>query len=83
MSGMAVAFFVPTVVFLTVVAPIWIFMHYRSKQKAQGALSEEEREELETLIDRVEGMTGRIETLESILDAETPGWRRRADEAAR
>ncbi len=32
MSGMAVAFFVPTVVFLTVVAPIWIFMHFRSKQ---------------------------------------------------
>ena len=82
MSGMAVAFFVPTVVFLTVVAPIWIFMHYRSKQKAQAALSEEEREELETLIVRVEGMTGRIETLEAILDAETPGWRRRADEAA-
>lgn len=83
MSGMAVAFFVPTVVFLTVVAPIWIFMHYRSKQKAQAALSEDEREELETLTERVEGMTERIETLEAILDAETPGWRRRADEAAR
>ena len=83
MSGMAVAFFVPAVVFLTVVAPIWIFMHYRSKQKAQATLSEEEREELETLIERVEGMTGRIETLEAILDAETPGWRRRSDEAAR
>ncbi|MYK28152.1 MAG: envelope stress response membrane protein PspB [Gammaproteobacteria bacterium] len=80
---MAVAFFVPAVVFLTVVAPIWIFMHYRSKQKAQAALSEEEREELETLIGRVEGMTERIETLEAILDAETPGWRRRTDEAAR
>ena len=83
MSGMAVAFFVPTVVFLTVVAPIWIFMHYRSKQKAQAALSEDEREELETLVERVEGMTARIETLEAILDAETPGWRRRAEEAAR
>jgi len=83
MNGMAVAFFVPAVVFLTVVAPIWIFMHYRSKQKAQAALSEEEREELETLIERIEGMTGRIETLEAILDAETPGWRRRTDEAAR
>ncbi|MDD9961992.1 MAG: envelope stress response membrane protein PspB [Gammaproteobacteria bacterium] len=80
---MAVAFFAPAVVFLTVVAPIWIFMHYRSKQKAQAALSEEEREELETLIERIEAMTGRIETLEAILDAETPGWRRRTDEAAR
>lgn len=83
MSDMAVAFFAPAVVFLTVVAPIWIFMHYRSKQKAQAALSEEEREELETLIERIEAMTGRIETLEAILDAETPGWRRRTDEAAR
>lgn len=78
MDGLVVAFFVPTVVFLTIVAPIWIFMHYRSKQRAQGALSEDERMELEALTSQAERMVERIETLEAILDSETPGWRSRA-----
>lgn len=78
MDGMVVAFFVPTVIFLTFVAPVWIFMHYRSKQRAQGSLSETEREEMVQLQDKAERMVQRIETLESILDSETPGWRKRA-----
>lgn len=77
MDGMVVAFFVPVVVFLTIVAPVWIFMHYRSKQRAQGVLSDAERQELEMLAARAEGMVDRIETLEAILDTETPGWRKR------
>jgi phage shock protein B len=77
MDGMVVAFFVPTVLFLCVVAPTWIFMHYRSKQKIQGALSEEERSELELLVAQAERMSERLETLEAILDSETPGWRGR------
>ncbi len=67
----------PTIIFMVFVAPIWIFMHYRSKQKSQSSLSEAEREELETLAARAERMLERIETLESILDSETPGWRDR------
>lgn len=77
MDGMVVAFFVPVVVFLTFVAPVWIYMHYRSKQKAQGVLSDSERLELETLTAQAEQMVERIETLEAILDSETPGWRKR------
>lgn len=77
MDGIVVAFFVPIVVFLTIVAPVWIFMHYRSKQRAQGALSDAERGELETLAARAEVMVERIETLEAILDSDTPGWRKR------
>lgn len=67
----------PTIIFLVFVAPIWIFMHYRSKQKSQSTLSEDEREALETLAARAERMVERIETLEAILDSETPGWRNR------
>lgn len=77
MDGWMVLFFVPTVIFLTIVAPVWIFMHYRSKQRAQSALSDEERLELETLASHAERMMDRIDTLEAILDAETPGWRKR------
>lgn len=80
MDGIVVAYFVPAVVFLAVVAPIWIFMHYRSKQQAQGALSEDERMELEALAAQAGRMTERIETLEAILDAETPDWRDRMRE---
>ena len=77
MDGIVVAFFVPTVIFLTIVAPVWIFMHYRSKQRAQGSLSEAERLELEALASQAERMAQRIEILEAILEAETPGWRER------
>jgi len=77
MDGMALALMVPTIIFLTIVAPIWIFMHYRSKQRAQSALSDDERAELETLSAQASRMLDRIETLEAILDSETPGWRQR------
>lgn len=76
MDGMVFAF-VPIIVFLAIVAPVWIFMHYRSKQRAQGALTDEERLELDTLSAHAERMVDRIDTLEAILDSETPGWRKR------
>jgi len=77
MSDVVIAFFVPTIVFLVIVAPLWILMHYRSKQRARSELSAEERQLLELLTVRAERMGERIETLESILDDETPGWRAR------
>lgn len=67
----------PAMVFLIFVAPLWIIMHYRSKGRSQGMLTEDERTELERLASSAEEMRERIETLESILDAETPEWRRR------
>ena len=76
MDGMVVAFFVPMVLFMVIVAPTWIWMHYRSKQRAQGALTESERADLETLELQAERMLERIETLEAILDAQTPDWRK-------
>ena len=67
----------PTVLFMLVVAPIWIISHYRAKGRTSAALTEDERVELERLVDAAVGMRERIDTLESILDAETPGWRGR------
>ncbi len=81
MDGNVVLFFVPTVVFIVVVLPFWLFMHYRTKQRAVSALSQAERDDLNLLVGNAERMIERIDTLEAILDAESPGWRKRmADE---
>lgn len=77
MESMVVAFFVPVVIFLAVVAPIWLVLHYRSKRLVHDQLTYDERLELEALAQQAGKMTQRIETLESILDAEAPGWRDR------
>ena len=76
MDGIVVAFFVPAVIFMVFVAPAWLVLHYRSKQQAQSALSETERADLETLALQAERMLERIDTLEAILDAQTPDWRK-------
>jgi len=65
----------PIILFMVVVAPIWIVMHYRSKGAKQGGITEAEHGRLQELTQIAETMMERIETLESILDKETPNWR--------
>lgn len=65
----------PIIVFMVIVAPIWLILHYRSKKQINQGLSEEEYVTLQELADRAEKMADRIHTLESILDAEAPQWR--------
>ena len=65
----------PIIVFLIVVAPIWITLHYRSKGKAADGLSSNERLELDEMIEVANNMAFRIETLEAILDVESSDWR--------
>lgn len=77
MDEVLVVFFVPVIVFLVIVAPIWLFLHYRSKSRAQGQLSDAEREDLDELTEQARRMVERIETLEAILDAQAPDWRKR------
>ncbi|NIB43912.1 envelope stress response membrane protein PspB [Pseudomaricurvus alkylphenolicus] len=67
--------FVPTILFLTIVAPLWIIMHYQSKKRSSKALSDEERQTIEDMLETVDRMAERIETLESILDDSHPRWR--------
>lgn len=74
--------FVPIIVFLTIVAPIWIVVHYRYKSKANSGdgLSANDRAELDEMIEVANKMAARIETLESILDVESPGWREKQND---
>ena len=70
------AFAVPLMMFMVFVAPIWVIMHYRSKRKISEGLSDTELTQLNDLSQRAEKMADRIATLEAILDAESPNWRR-------
>ena len=75
-SHITAVILVPSIVFMVVVAPLWVWLHYRSKRRAQVALTESERDNLEALLLKSEAMMERIDTLESILDAQTPEWRK-------
>ncbi len=67
--------FVPMVLFMVIVAPMWIVMHYRSVNRSSSQLSEDDRQALEEMLLAVDQMADRIESLESILDADHPNWR--------
>tara|TARA_Y100001956_G_C4118002_1_gene185930 strand:+ start:1464 stop:1697 length:234 start_codon:yes stop_codon:yes gene_type:complete len=67
----------PLIVFLIFVAPLWLILHYRSKKKAAGGLSEEDFQRLQSLSEKADQMQDRVTTLERILDSEAPEWRRR------
>ncbi|MGD8111025.1 envelope stress response membrane protein PspB [Vibrio sp. TRT 21S02] len=67
----------PLIVFLIFVAPLWLILHYRSKRKTSSGLSSEDYERLQSLSDKAESMQQRVDTLERILDSESPNWRQR------
>ena len=65
----------PIIIFMVIVAPIWLILHYRSKRQISQGLSEDEYRQLSDLSEAADQMAERIQTLEAILDAETPQWR--------
>ncbi|WP_440053553.1 envelope stress response membrane protein PspB [Pseudoalteromonas sp. T1lg65] len=67
----------PLIVFMVVVAPLWLILHYRSKKQVSQGLSEHEHRQLVELASKAEKMSERVETLESLLDSESPQWRRK------
>lgn len=69
---------VPTIIFMLIVAPIWLILHYRSKKQVSQGLTEDEYGSLQGLSNKAEAMAERIQTLEAILDAEAPEWRNKA-----
>lgn len=75
--------FVPTILFMVIVAPMWISMHYRSVNRSSRSLSQEDRESIEHMLETVDKLTDRIGALESILDADHTDWRQQSDRSAR
>ncbi|MDP4535011.1 envelope stress response membrane protein PspB [Alkalimonas collagenimarina] len=77
--GIQEMIFVPMVLFMIFVAPLWVIMHYRSKNKMGQGLTDTELEQLNELARKAEKMADRIKTLEAILDADSPNWRQQHD----
>ncbi|MEM7708191.1 MAG: envelope stress response membrane protein PspB [Pseudomonadota bacterium] len=63
------------ILFLTVVAPIWIISHYVSKARSSKGLTPEDESMMSEIWDSAKKMEDRIHTLERILDDQSPGWR--------
>jgi phage shock protein B len=64
------------VLFVVCVLPLAIVMHYITKWKAAKGLTGAEERMLEDLWRDGQAMESRLNALETILDAEVPGWRR-------
>jgi phage shock protein B len=71
------AFFIVTVIFMTVVLPLVIIFHYVTKWKATKGLSDDEQKTLEDLWKDSQAMQSRLNALETILDGEVPDWRKK------
>ena len=69
--------FVLMVLFVTVVAPIWIIFHYVTKWRGARGLSAQDERTLAELWETAQRMEARIQSLEKVLDAEAPNWRSR------
>ena len=75
--NMTTAIFVLAIVFMTVVVPFVVIMHYTTKWKATKGLSDDEHKMLEDLWKESQAMQSRVNALETILDNEVPDWRRK------
>ena len=70
-----IPFFVLGVIFLTVVAPLWISAHYGTRWRKSRGISREDEKVLAELWESARRLEGRIEGLEKVLDAQNPGWK--------
>jgi phage shock protein B len=69
--------FVLSIIFMVVVLPLFLIMHYATKWKATKGLSDDEQRMLEDIWKDSQNMQSRVNALETILDAEVPDWRRK------
>jgi len=63
------------VLFVLIVMPVWLVMHYTTRNSANQRLNSKDEALLEELNDSARRMEDRIRSLERILDADSPEWR--------
>jgi phage shock protein B len=71
------AMFVLSIIFMIVVVPLFVIMHYTTKWKATKGLSDDEHKMLEDLWKESQAMQSRVNALETILEAQVPDWRKK------
>lgn len=64
------------IVLVTICLPLWIIFHYVTKWKTSKGLTTEDEKMLSEVWESANRMEDRINTLERILDVESPNWRR-------
>lgn len=69
--------FVLGILVITIVMPLWLLLHYITKWRSAKALSADDERMLADLWQSAKRMEDRVVTLEAILDAEHPQWRRK------
>jgi len=65
------------ILFLTIVAPLMVVLHFVTKWKQSREISGDDEKMLEDMYVMSQRMEDRIITLEKILDDELPDWRKR------
>ena len=64
---------VPLILFLVIVAPIWIIAHYVTRWRLAKTLSPEDEKQFAELWRMAERMEERIDSIERILESDGPG----------
>lgn len=67
--------FVPAVLFMVIVAPLWLIFHYVTVWKTQRNAGRADPGAMNTMWDTARRLEDRVAALEKLLDAEAPGWR--------
>ena len=67
--------FVPAMLFMVIVAPLWLIFHYVTVWKTQRNAGRADSGALNAMSDTAHRLESRIAALEKLLDAEAPGWR--------
>jgi phage shock protein B len=65
------------VLFVTIVLPLIVVLHYVTKWKEAKGLTNEDEKMLEDIWESAQKMESRINALETILDEQAPDWRKR------
>lgn len=65
------------ILFLTIVAPLFVVLHFVTKWKQAREISGDDEQMLEDLYVLSQRMEERLATLESILDDGLPEWRKK------
>ena len=66
---------VPAILFMVIVAPLWLIFHYVTVWKTQRNAGRADPGAVNTMWDTARRLEDRVAALEKLLDAEAPGWR--------